>query len=173
MKANCSAEQSCLESNMDGRSRKKVIVPVKHCEECGTEMVRKTKSDEKRINLSQYLRSRYCSRSCKGVAWSKSILGKNNPNWMGGSSSRDEIIRGSNRYKKWRLGVFVRDNWTCTRCGVRGGELNAHHVEPFSKNKKLRFETSNGVTFCDKCHKDFHKEYGFNNDIKQLSNYLK
>lgn len=55
-------------------------------------------------------------------------------------------------YKEWRTKVFERDDYTCQECGIRGGYLYAHHIEPWAKNKDLRFELSNGVTLCKQCH---------------------
>lgn len=68
--------------------------------------------------------------------------------------------RNSSRYRNWRKKVFERDNFTCQHCGQRGGELNAHHVKPFAKYKKLRFEVDNGLTLCVSCHRNVHKKTG-------------
>jgi len=65
--------------------------------------------------------------------------------------------RFSPEYKRWRYDVFVRDHFTCQKCGdKRGGNLRAHHVKPFATHPELRFDTSNGVTYCDQCHDDEH-----------------
>lgn len=64
--------------------------------------------------------------------------------------------RKSPEYRSWRLAVFERDNYTCQCCGVRGGNLNAHHIRPWALFEKERFSVDNGVTLCQKCHKEVH-----------------
>lgn len=66
--------------------------------------------------------------------------------------------RVSYEYKKWRASVYKRDNFTCQDCGVRGGELNAHHIKPYSKFINLRTDINNGVTLCVDCHTERHKK---------------
>jgi len=74
-----------------------------------------------------------------------------------------ERIRKSYEYMQWRLAVFVKDNWTCQKCGVRSGNgkevyLEAHHKKSYTKYPKLRFEVSNGKTLCLDCHKIENKK---------------
>ena len=66
--------------------------------------------------------------------------------------------RRTPEYYRWRKAVYERDNYTCQKCGTRGGNLNAHHIKPFSKNKELRTDINNGITLCCKCHKEVHGE---------------
>jgi 5-methylcytosine-specific restriction endonuclease McrA len=68
--------------------------------------------------------------------------------------------------------IFYRDNYTCQRCGVKGANLNAHHIVSFKKiisyynittlkgseNCDLLFDMNNGVTLCEGCHRWVHNE---------------
>ena len=38
----------------------------------------------------------------------------------------------------WSKSVFAKDNFTCLKCGKRGGELHAHHIYPYSKFPEKR-----------------------------------
>lgn len=67
--------------------------------------------------------------------------------------------RRTPEYYRWRKSVFKRDNYTCQICGQIGGELNAHHIEFFSKNLEKRIDINNGITLCIDCHKKIHGEH--------------
>lgn len=94
-------------------------------------------------------------------------VGTKNHNWKGGITPIQIKIRTSKRYQEWREKVFKRDNYTCQKCKKRGGNMNAHHIKTFSENQELRFLLKNGITFCEKCHRQFHKKYGH----KNIGNY--
>lgn len=72
------------------------------------------------------------------------------------TETRNNLVRKSIIYKIWRDNVFERDNFTCCDCGLRGGILNAHHLEEFAKNRAKRFEVENGKTYCYLCHRKLH-----------------
>ena len=96
------------------------------------------------------------------------VFGSNNPNWNPNLTSTDrEIDRKYPEYTKWRKEIYERDNYTCQICGKIGGILNAHHIEGYAKNPSLRTTLSNGITLCEKHHKDFHHQYGKGNNTKE------
>ena len=68
--------------------------------------------------------------------------------------------RSSEEYKVWRLTVFQRDSFTCQKCNRVGGKLNAHHIKRFAKDKENRMNIDNGITLCEKCHKELHRLEG-------------
>lgn len=78
----------------------------------------------------------------------------NKPPWE--RTNKDE--RNSIEYSKWRTDVFIRDKFTCQHCHQIGGELNAHHIKPFSKFIDLRYEITNGLTLCKACHLKVHRK---------------
>lgn len=102
--------------------------------------------------------------------WLKSMVGKNkrdkNPNWRGGVSDINNLIRTSDKYKEWRMSIFKRDQWTCQFCGSKGVVLNVDHIKPFfivrdeNNIKSLEdafacdalWELDNGRTLCFDCH---------------------
>lgn len=111
-------------------------------------------------------------KSCKycGV---ENRSGENHYRWIGGKEAYDDRYRNSNDYKEWRLSVYSRDGFSCRRCNRAKVQLNAHHILNFYKFKDLRYEISNGITFCEKCHREFHKKYGlFQNNENQVKEFL-
>ena len=108
------------------------------------------------VNISQELHrgtSKYCSRKCQGLQKSIEQQGESNPSWRGGVSKENHRLRQSKQFKKWRLAVFTRDDYTCQFCGTRGGYLEPDHIKPFAYFKELRFDVNNGRTLCKPCHK--------------------
>lgn len=98
------------------------------------------------------------------------ISGNRNPRWRSDLTEKDRMDRRIlPEYKEWREEVFKRDNYTCV-CGKRGGALEAHHLESYSRNRELSFSVDNGVTLCKKHHRRFHTEYGCidNNKVQSL-----
>lgn len=69
----------------------------------------------------------------------------------------NNAFRKTPEYIKWRNTIFKRDNYICQKCGQRGGKLNAHHIKHFAKHKDLRLNINNGITLCEKCHKEVHR----------------
>jgi 5-methylcytosine-specific restriction endonuclease McrA len=96
------------------------------------------------------------SKSKQGqVPWNKGL---------GTKSRANELARKTKQARLWRIAVYERDNYTCQDCGVRGGELNAHHIKPFSTYPEARYELDNGLTLCVDCHRNTDT-WGFRPDV--------
>lgn len=107
---------------------------------------------------NQFFGKKHTRETIEKIAHTKTvspltIRGEKSPLWKGGVTEINKKIRSSAKIKKWRRDVFHRDDYTCQICGVRGCELQADHIKPFSLFPKERFELSNGRTLCVPCHK--------------------
>lgn len=99
--------------------------------------------------------------------------GKNNPAWKGGKTSENHLIRYGIEANLWREASFARDGFICQKCSQWGGKLIVHHINNFAQFPELRFAIDNGITFCKKCHIEFHKKYGYkDNNKEQIEEYV-
>lgn len=64
----------------------------------------------------------------------------------------------------WTQGVKERD----IKCLITGEteKLHAHHIYSKKSFPKYQFEVHNGITLCEKVHKEFHSKYGIKNNTK-------
>lgn len=61
-------------------------------------------------------------------------------------------------YKTWRKAVLKRDKRTCQMPGCKSKRrLQVHHIMTWAHAPRLRFEVSNGITLCRKCHDSIRK----------------
>ncbi len=127
------------------------------CEQCGTSFeVPPCRADD-----------RFCSRGCT-ANWHS---GKNHPRWKGGATPWRKWIMETPQYRIWRRAVFERDNYTCQKCAVRGGDIQAHHIHPVRDNiNTLRiFDVDNGITLCTECHREtFGNEYDYIDEFENI-----
>ena len=102
-----------------------------------------------------------------------STTGDKNYNWKGGITSERNKLRTSFEYNYWRKQCMLRDNFTCQKTGISGGDLVVHHINNFADFPELRFAIDNGITLSEKAHLEFHKKYGYKNNTKeQLEEFL-
>lgn len=110
--------------------------------------------------------------SCKAIKHSKIYSGSGHHNWKGGITEFNKELRNFVRSIGWTEQIFKRDNYTCLRCGKRGGHLVAHHIISLScireffnintiedaKKCDVLYDINNGATLCEMCHKTHHEE---------------
>jgi len=142
----------------------------------GKKHTEKAKESNRLKHLNKKVTKKQLEALKSGQGWNKGkqnkwMLGENNNSWKGGVTPLMNKIRHSLKYDLWRSAIFGRDDFTCQECGKHGGNLEAHHIIPFSEiitiNKINSFEKSllcielwdvnNGQTLCNKCHKKYHK----------------
>lgn len=94
-------------------------------------------------------------------------MGSSNPNWRGGRTSLNMLVRSCLKYRQWRSDVFTRDGFTCVVCGARGCYVEAdHYPKMFSEimyENKVKtldravaceelWNINGGRTLCRRCH---------------------
>lgn len=109
-------------------AQKKVVCP-RFCADCGTAITR--------------------------LAKARCLSCHNKKQDLGLSRSRTKF-NASSAWADVRNSCFDRDGYTCQSCSVRGGNLHAHHKQPYKTAPLLRLELSNLVTLCASCHAAIH-----------------
>jgi len=102
--------------------------------------------------------------------------GEKNHNWKGSITPINTKIRNSIEMNLWRRICMERDHFTDQKTGEKGSRKNplqVHHINNFSQVIELRTSIENGITLSRNTHKDFHKQYGKQNNTKeQLIEFL-
>lgn len=93
--------------------------------------------------------------------------GEKNGNWKGGVSTGNARARSRASYYEWKTAVLTASGWKCSSCGVEHGAccpccghityLHAHHIESFADNEAKRYDPTNGIALCKKCHMKEHR----------------
>jgi 5-methylcytosine-specific restriction endonuclease McrA len=122
----------------------------------------KTKSEETRARMSQAQTGRIVTDEMRENIRKACKYGPEHPNWRGGTTKSTD--RNKPEYRRWRKAVFVRDNYTCQKCGLKAepgdGKLHAHHINEFAFHADQRMLLENGQTLCEPCHFETDS-YGF------------
>lgn len=110
------------------------------------------------ISLANLKKGKRCMMCSRG--------GENHHNW---SKLITDEERDANRnisgYNAWRKSVYKKDNYKCLICGSIE-HLCAHHLDGFVWCKEKRTDVKNGVTLCNECHIEFHRQYGIGDNTK-------
>lgn len=123
-----------------GGSRERV------CEHCQQPFTPRPKQP-----ITTFKRQKFCSKKCSdegAFRWG----GEQHYNWNG-SPRRGQR---PSQQKSWAAKVLSRDKATCQECGATGVELHAHHIKPHKEFPALRWDVSNGLTLCWRCHYALH-----------------
>ena len=118
-----------------------------YCIECGRK-IRFYNSDKRK----------FCSKKCY-YKYSKekpryNRRGEKSWNWKGGITKNGSNLYHSLEYKNWRRSIFIRDEFTCKKCGIKNVRLEVHHIKSYKENINLLFDCNNAITLCHNCHKD-------------------
>jgi len=81
--------------------------------------------------------------------------------------------RNDPEYRRMKIRVRERDDFTCQCCGYRNTKkvnhgLEVHHIYGYKDHLDYRTEDSNCVTLCNDCHKKYHSVYG-KNDVTPIT----
>ena len=126
----------------------------------------------KKIFIAKTSKDKYCSQECHLKTIHSINKGQNHWNWQGGITSENEKLRNSVEYKNWQQEVYKRDDYCCQICNKKK-DINAHHLWSWKEYPELRFDITNGITLCKKCHILTHKNYGWTNKDKMSPDFLK
>ena len=97
---------------------------------------------------------------------SKGKIGNKNPAWKGGIKEVSRTIRKMFESRLWSKYCMERDKYTCQKCKMVGGQLEVHHIKPFSiilEENNIKsvgdarkcwelWDLNNGLTLCGDCH---------------------
>lgn len=108
------------------------------------------------------------------LCYRENNFGEAHPSWKPDKTDEErELQRCYPEYTQFIKDVYERDDYTCTVCAVKGGQLNAHHLNGYHWHRQGRTNVNNAVTLCNLCHEDFHKVYGRKENTKeQFEEYL-
>lgn len=116
--------------------------------------MRGTKCWMKNKKMPEYIKEKIRKKIIENGNKPPVMTGRDNPMWI---KDRSKLKKRQNRndpaYKEWVKKVKNRDNWKC-RINNKNckGNIVAHHIIPWSKNKELRYNINNGITLCKNHH---------------------
>lgn len=141
---------------------------TKGCRKCSHIGMKRTEEAKKSIREAKEEYYKVNESPLKGVS-KPHMRGKNSPLYNHSISDEErELGRKFTGYNDWCYKVKEKANFTCESCGDnRGGNLVSHHKDGYSSNPGRRIDELNGVCLCNTCHKEFHKEYGYNNNTTE------
>lgn len=75
------------------------------------------------------------------------------------TDTKEQSIYSNNKdWKLTRKAVMNRDNGMCKLCENKHSDV-VHHIEPLKESWSKRFNMSNLICLCNRCHYYVHKKY--------------
>lgn len=137
----------------EGKELLKNKIYVAICPDCGNER------NKTRLEWCEIMRGKKSQRCWLCTLKRRKITTKGFPKghvpWNAGTGHQtfSQKIKHTRQWKEMRKKVFERDNFTCQKCGKRGGELHPDHILPKAIYQDLVFDLSNIRTLCAPCHR--------------------
>lgn len=120
------------------------------CLYCGKEF------DRRKANVRA---KTYCSKSC----------------FLEGTKAKPKKnLRDREKIRKWHAEVLAVGKNKCHICNSLE-KLHVHHIIPYMCDVSLRYEPSNGIVLCSKCHKKVHVKMNesVQRDIFYVKTYIR
>lgn len=146
---------------VESGTRRRVYKTVDYVAQCGHPAT---------IRLGKYLTGQ--GRVCPACARPR---GLRHPAYNPNLTDEERLLnRDTTENINWRNAVYKRDGYTCQVCGdAKGGNLEAHHLNSYTDFPEERYDLSNGITLCKRCHGRFHHAYTyFHNTREQFIEWL-
>lgn len=137
-----------------------VLVDVK-CDNCNKEY---------KLSYYDYNKSLHDGRNyCNQCACKVLNSGENHYLWDKQKTEEERAFgrRTIDGYTDFIKSVLMRDKYTCQCCKKKDVVLNVHHLNSYDWFIDGRTDVKNGITLCEKCHKNFHLLYGRGNNTKE------
>lgn len=134
------------------------------CDNCG--IIRETTWNN--YNKTNHSGLTYCFR-CANFLFES---GSNSNFWNNNKTEEDrrkdeELHRLHKELDLMKKRVLMRDNHTCQICKKSNTYVEVHHLDGWNWCFEKRFDDTNCITLCKKCHTNFHSIYGKGNNTKQ------
>lgn len=82
--------------------------------------------------------------------------------------ANEYILRTSPEYSQFKQKVLSRDYHTCQCCGSKE-DPEVHHKYAMNQHNSLGATVFNGIVLCEKCHKEYHHQYGWKDNCNPIT----
>ena len=137
----------------------------------------KTHSEKSKQKMSEARKQRW-----ENDEYRNKMTGENSQAWKGGISPISNYLRATYSVKKWTIDAKELNNYTCEISGLKGVDVEVHHIEPFCNivkeaheinnitiKKQVKDYTKEELTLLEKyiaeCHKDINNAIVMTKDV--------